>query len=226
VTKFYSINMKDAIVTCFTNEEQVMEQQRLDSNNVPATSAEQVGARIGGPSLAGLYSMLTTEKVKKFSDRKTGGKRVWDAIEALNLEPGESFTPMVKLAEVEVELGKTHYLPSPPRAGMKDIVVDGKVAGAEVVAKHKVLDEAPAKKKVAKKKGVTKKNDSMISKVSKYAGKKLIKKVKENPRREGTHGWHSWSKFKSGDTYETAIKNGSRRVDLDWDIKHGHLEVK
>src|SRR4051812_22697932 len=59
----------------------------------------------------------------------------------------------------------------------------------------------------------------------KLAGKKLIKKKDSNPRRADTFGWRSWEAYKSGATYEEAIKAGARRVDIDWDIKHGYVEV-
>lgn len=61
---------------------------------------------------------------------------------------------------------------------------------------------------------------------SMYAGKRLYKTSDNNPRREGTHGWTSFDRLKSGMTYEEYRLAGGRSNDLAWDIKHGYVEVK
>ena len=68
-------------------------------------------------------------------------------------------------------------------------------------------------------------NTPRASKADK-AGKKIYKLVKENPRREGTCGWHSFNLVKNGIAYEDYIELGGRNQDLQWDIDHQFLELK
>lgn len=50
--------------------------------------------------------------------------------------------------------------------------------------------------------------------------------VKKNPRKEGSHGWHSYGKMKEGMTIEEYLKAGGRRVDLMWDADKKNIELK
>lgn len=67
---------------------------------------------------------------------------------------------------------------------------------------------------------------STRGRTSTLAGKTIVKLSAENPRREGTNGWKSWNLISEGMTYEQFIAAGGRRVDLAWDIKAGHIELK
>jgi hypothetical protein len=81
------------------------------------------------------------------------------------------------------------------------------------------------KKKAAKKetkKAVAKKG---AGRSSQFSGKKITKLVKENPRREGTHGLKSFDLIKTGMTYEAFIAAGGRRQDLAYDIAHKFVKV-
>jgi hypothetical protein len=49
---------------------------------------------------------------------------------------------------------------------------------------------------------------------------------KDNPRKEGTHGWSSWEKVKNGMTVADYLSAGGRRNDLQWDIEHGWAELR
>jgi hypothetical protein len=82
----------------------------------------------------------------------------------------------------------------------------------------KKMTEAPTKPK-------TEKSNSR-GRTSSFAGKTIVKIAAENPRREGTNGWKSWNLIKDGMTYEQFVAAGGRRVDLAWDLKAGHLELK
>lgn len=65
--------------------------------------------------------------------------------------------------------------------------------------------------------------------VRESAGKltgKLYLKRKDNPRKEGTHGWNSWNLIKDGMTVEAYLQAGGRNNDLRWDIDHGWVELK
>lgn len=62
---------------------------------------------------------------------------------------------------------------------------------------------------------------------SQFSGKRLFRKVSENPRREGTHGWHSWKAITyDGIPYEDYLTNRGRLLDLSWEVKKGRVEVK
>ena len=59
-----------------------------------------------------------------------------------------------------------------------------------------------------------------------FAGKRIFKLRKANPRREGTHGYRSWELLYDGMTYEEYLKAGGRRNDLQWDLDRNRVEVK
>lgn len=82
-------------------------------------------------------------------------------------------------------------------------------------------------KKGASKKAATSNGESKggPGRQSMYSGKTIIRLVKGNPRREDTHGWHSWNLLKKGMTYEQYIAAGGRRVDLAWDIMKGNVKL-
>lgn len=80
-----------------------------------------------------------------------------------------------------------------------------------------------ATKKTAKK---AVKKASTAGRKSKWAGKKIVKVSKENPRREGTVGHKSFSLIKSGMTYDQYIAAGGRRQDLAFDIQHKYVELR
>ena len=87
-------------------------------------------------------------------------------------------------------------------------------------------------KKGAAKKGAVKQSKKQArsteggpGRVSAFAGKTIVRLVKENPRREDTHGYNSWNLLKKGMTYEQYIAAGGRRVDLAWDIMKGNVKL-
>jgi hypothetical protein len=59
-----------------------------------------------------------------------------------------------------------------------------------------------------------------------FAGCKLRKLVKDNPRKAGTHGFNSFNVIKDGMTFEAYITAGGRANDLRWDVEHNWVEVK
>lgn len=61
---------------------------------------------------------------------------------------------------------------------------------------------------------------------SQYAGMVIRKIVKENPRREGTHGYKSYEVIRDGMKFETFITNGGRLKDLAWDISYGRIKME
>lgn len=62
---------------------------------------------------------------------------------------------------------------------------------------------------------------------SKFSGGKIYRKVKENPRREGTHGHKSFEAILyDGITFEEFRANKGRTKDLSWDLDRGVVEIR
>lgn len=99
------------------------------------------------------------------------------------------------------------------------------VATPKTAAKKQPAKKAQAKKATSKPAKKAESNGQR-GRTSQYAGKKIFKVSKENPRREGTHGHKSFSVIKDGMTYEQYIQKGGRQIDLDWDVKKGNIKVK
>jgi hypothetical protein len=79
-------------------------------------------------------------------------------------------------------------------------------------------------KKSSKKSKSSKKNGA--GRVSEFAGKRIIRLQKENPRREGSQGWKSWSVIKKGMTYEEFLKAGGSRGSLAKEVKNKRVKMK
>ena len=54
----------------------------------------------------------------------------------------------------------------------------------------------------------------------------IVKVSKENPRKEGTHGWNSWNLLKEGMTVAEYAAAGGRGNDLRWDIDKGFVTLE
>lgn len=93
-------------------------------------------------------------------------------------------------------------------------------------AKESAASKKAAKPAKAKKEG--EEGEDNRGRVSKYAGKKIHRLVKENPRREGSHGHKSFEVIpaKGGISYEDYIAGGGRSNDLAYDIDKEFAEVK
>jgi hypothetical protein len=64
-----------------------------------------------------------------------------------------------------------------------------------------------------------------MSRSSELAGKALFPKVKGNPRRKDSFGYHSFEIVRRtpGITYDDFIAKGGRNSDVRYDLAHGHL---
>jgi hypothetical protein len=106
----------------------------------------------------------------------------------------------------------------------------GKGAGkGKAAPKGKEPAKAPAKKAAAKEKAPVRES---FGRKSVHSGKSLHPKHTEdgklvNPRREGTHGFNSYSILLKhpGIKYEDYIAKGGRHNDLAWDIAHDYVKV-
>ena len=101
---------------------------------------------------------------------------------------------------------------------------------SDLITAHNELVGTSSKKSAAKKEAKASSSSEESSgrrgRPSSYSGKKLYPLVKDNPRREGTCGYKSFALITKGMTYEDFIAAGGRSRDLDWDVKHEHVEVK
>lgn len=101
---------------------------------------------------------------------------------------------------------------------------------SELIAAHNELSGPTSKetktKKMTEAPIAPKTEKSTRGRTSSLAGKTIVKISAENPRREGTNGWKSWNLITAGMKYEQYVAAGGRRVDLAWDIKAGHIELK
>lgn len=138
-----------------------------------------------------------TKALASFKDRADAEKRVAELVDAHNeLAGGASKGKGKKAAPVAAKGKKGSKAPAP----------------------------APAKGKKESKGSVTVKGGT----AGRFArvGGKFFKLVKENPRREGTHGHKSFNLLKDGMTYDEYIAAGGRNNDLRWDIDHGWVEQR
>ncbi len=66
--------------------------------------------------------------------------------------------------------------------------------------------------------------------VSAHAGKRIVIEVRENPRREGTHGHRSFQPLLDAlpeqFTCEQYCEAGGRPKDLKWDLSKGYVIVE
>jgi len=53
----------------------------------------------------------------------------------------------------------------------------------------------------------------------------IVRLKKENPRREGTAGWHAWNLLRKGMTVDEYLAAGGRRDHLRWDIDKGNCKL-
>lgn len=61
---------------------------------------------------------------------------------------------------------------------------------------------------------------------SQFAGMRIVRLQKENPRREGSEGYNSWNVIKKGMTYEEFIKAGGSAGSLRKEVANGRIKMK
>jgi hypothetical protein len=111
------------------------------------------------------------------------------------------------------------------------LILGKEISMSEVNAAAKTNGKKSTRKSTSKKSSVAKaarKNRGAAGgpgRVSAYSGKRIVRLVKENPRRKGTHGYKSWNLLKKGMTYEQYLAAGGRRVDLAWDLAKKNVKL-
>ena len=66
----------------------------------------------------------------------------------------------------------------------------------------------------------------LVGRKSNHAGKKIFRISKENPRREGSHGFNNWLIYRDGMTYEEFIMAKGGANHLNYDLEKGYIELK
>jgi hypothetical protein len=97
--------------------------------------------------------------------------------------------------------------------------------------KTKAKAKSSKKSKTAKssKKSSTKKTSkakSNAGRTSAFAGLRIVRTQKENPRREGSTGFDSWNLIKKGMTYEEFLKAGGDSGCLRTEVAAGRIKMK
>jgi hypothetical protein len=95
----------------------------------------------------------------------------------------------------------------------------------ELIATKGTPGEKVANVKTPRKPRAEGESSGRRGRTSSFAGGTLTKQQKENPRREGTHGYNSYALIRDGMKYETFIEKGGRLKDLAWDVAKGYVVV-
>lgn len=172
----------------------------VGDKEITVANVEDLANKVpGGKLLLELYNKRTGDSVKKFASRGQGLNRLWKAIADGSTISAASATKAAKATYVDKATSKK--LEKQAARAAKSGGGTGKPAVVGTI------------------------KPAVTPRSGKLAGRKLVKKAETNPRRANTFGWRSWEAYKSGVTYEDALKAGARRVDIDWDIKHGYVEA-
>lgn len=133
-----------------------------------------------------------------------------------------STTAVIKAAQVLSKLGLVKVEDDSPDDAHPLVYLSLTTAGRATAVTPK-RTTTPAKEGKQPKKALPGERPGPVSNKS---SKKLYKLVDGNPRREGTHGWKSFSLIKDGMTYEQYKAAGGRNNDLAWDIDHSYVELR
>jgi hypothetical protein len=169
--------------------------------------SKMVGLGLTITKMATIYNKVSEKEVKKFADKKTAAKRVFNAI-ADQVATIDEIVKKPKTPQIDFSLLKTSKFPVAPQSTIYDKVVENLKGTPEG-------DLISATAKIANPRG-------------QFAGKWVRRLVSENPRREGTWGWKSFEiliRHGADMPYESYIESGGRRQDLAWDINKGFAEV-
>lgn len=89
----------------------------------------------------------------------------------------------------------------------------------------KKASEAKTTHKSVSKKAATAKKTKEAVRTFVDKSLRIVKLVKDNPRKKGTFGFKSFSKIKNGMTVEAFQEAGGRLKDMHWDVNHGYLKL-
>ena len=217
--------------------------ERLDPKAIIVTGeASLLASAIKGPDLIRLHNAIAEKPVAKFESRIAAVRRVFAGLvqrapKASVPEDAEN-PPATTAAQprgATVTKGPTELAKGAEGPHSKQAAKEAKAAEREAAKGGKKPAKAPSTEpKEAGKSGAPKAGGGIPGggRASSFTGKKYQANpdLKENPRREGTHGYNSMAilmRAKGPITFETYVERGGRAVDLRWDLDRGHAqEVK
>lgn len=206
-----------------------------------------IETKLSAAELISLAGLLAGKPLARASDRITAYRRLRATMEnqlgavfreeffnavvsATSLEDAQK---AVKAAMARMGNGEHRPRSDEPEEHENMATATLKATTAKKTAKAEVKPstEKKAKEKVAKEKVAKEKSEGSGSKPgvrSEFSGKRLYPTVKENPRREGSHGWKSFEIVlnEKGVLLEEAVEKGGRLVDYRWDIAKGYIEAR
>lgn len=218
----------------------------LTISNLARLAEFSIGkAIVWPPSKDNAIEMLYSNLCERIGEAKA--LKIWDGI--LYSETMEEAFALIKFEIVKSE-GKstrlTHLtLNGLNRRKVEEVLADIEKGKYTMTTKAEAKKKAPAKKaeaekaeakkaeaeKTESKKAPAKKGDGRNNnpgRKSKLHGKTIKPAVKENPRREGTHGHRSFAILLAnpkGMKVEDYLNKGGRMNDLNWDIERDRVAV-
>jgi hypothetical protein len=112
------------------------------------------------------------------------------------------------------------------KQAMDELAMAGKPKSERQTMSKKAKTEKKAKAAKGSKKAAAKGKSNGAGRKFALLDHTLHKLSKENPRREGTHGFKSWEAIKNGMTYRDAIDAGARNKDIRHDVNLKRLELR
>jgi hypothetical protein len=150
----------------------------------------------------------------------------WDAVKWVSTF-GSTNLPLLH-AVIRQLGGKVPASDSPMLAIQRVLrLITGKEIPMSTIKKNRKAATVTSTKKGkgSAKKGKASRGAAGAGRTSAFSGQRIIRLVKENPRRKGTAGWKSWNLLKKGMTYEQYIEAGGRRGDLAWDLDRKNVKL-
>jgi hypothetical protein len=144
-----------------------------------------------------------------------------------NFKPGTIIKYCLPALQKLVVLSTASAVPVPAAPAVAQPAPSTEAPQGEVtVAKTEAAVPTPEKKAAEKK--------TSVRTPEKFAGKTIVPKVSENPRRDGTRGHQSFEVILNGHkasshhgiSYEKFVEGGGRAQDLAWDVEKGNAELR
>lgn len=132
-------------------------------------------------------------------------------------------------AETEPTPGLAGTMPEPPAESIEDLLKAQGVepttaddwATPEFQARQEALRSAPTTKPGVNADG----KKAVGGRGVKFAGHLVACNVVANPKKPGSKTFERFKQYAEGKTVEQLLKDGVQRVDLDWDVDHGFLQL-